>query len=69
MMNWMHTDFKIEYENGFLLMIEKLPSGMPREVFSEYQKKIMFPVPSRVPSTAPNLNLVAVTIFLACCGV
>ena len=33
MINWMHTDLKIEVKNGFSSMIEKRPSGMPRAVF------------------------------------
>ena len=42
MMNWMHADLQIEVENGFLFIIEKLPSGMPRAVFFEYKKKRLF---------------------------
>ena len=48
-MNWMHADFQIEVENGFLSMIEKRPSCMPRAVFFEYKKTIILPVPVGVP--------------------
>ena len=36
-------------------MIEKLPPGMPRAVFLSKKFTIVFPVPSGVPSIAPNL--------------
>ena len=38
MMNWMHADLKIKFENGFSSMIEKRPYGMPRAVFSDNKK-------------------------------
>ena len=36
--NCMHTHFQIRSKNGFLSMIEKCPSGMPRALFFKYKK-------------------------------
>ena len=55
--NWMHSDFQIEVENGISLIIEKLPSGMPRAVFSKYKVHYLFASPEWSPINCPHSRI------------
>ena len=53
--NWMHADLQIEFENGISLMIEKSPLACPGQYFSSKKVTIVLLVPSEAPSISSTM--------------